>query len=289
MPLRPCSWILELQILKEPISKFMSLFKNDDFTHFCTLKGKYNLYLVDYIHSQNFNADNLLFLPDIQAARIKVALNSYYFIADPAQQRSNSDIDRLFEGIQFSRKSFFMGSDSVIKRLQKKLSHPHFFLKEYSLMEVNFLQDRTTKNPLPFPIVRIQKKDIDKLAPLSKLYLEEETYPGRTVSHSFVQKHILRQIENYSVWSMMDNKKCVAQIAINASSPHFRQIGSVYTLAEYRGRGLASMLVDFVIEDGKKQGQKTILFVNKSNRNAIALYKKLRFKEIDLLTSLETQ
>ena len=58
------------------------------------------------------------------------------------------------------------------------------------------------------------------------------------------------------------------------------EINNVYVLENYRHNGIASMLMEKVIESGKESNIENItLEVNKNNIQAIGLYKKYDFKE----------
>ncbi len=61
----------------------------------------------------------------------------------------------------------------------------------------------------------------------------------------------------------------------------------IYNLAvkkEYQNCGIGSRLLEYLLEDLKKEGIKTVVLeVRKSNQKAIYLYKKFNFVEIDVL------
>ena len=58
------------------------------------------------------------------------------------------------------------------------------------------------------------------------------------------------------------------------------EINNIYVLEEYRNKGIASKLLEYVIDLGKKNYVLNItLEVRKNNTNAIKLYNKYNFKE----------
>ena len=58
------------------------------------------------------------------------------------------------------------------------------------------------------------------------------------------------------------------------------EINNIYVLEEYRNKGIASKLLEYVIDLGKKNNVLNItLEVRKNNTNAIKLYNKYNFKE----------
>lgn len=57
-------------------------------------------------------------------------------------------------------------------------------------------------------------------------------------------------------------------------------IANVETKSDYRGRGLATKLINRLYADIAKTTKGIYLFVKHDNKNAISLYKKLNFKTI---------
>lgn len=59
------------------------------------------------------------------------------------------------------------------------------------------------------------------------------------------------------------------------------EISNIYVLREFRGNGIASKMLQFVIDEGlNKKINNITLEVNSKNTNAIALYHKYGFKEV---------
>lgn len=58
------------------------------------------------------------------------------------------------------------------------------------------------------------------------------------------------------------------------------ELDNIYVLKEYRNKGIASIMMDFMINEGKKKNVINItLEVREDNINAISLYKKYGFVE----------
>ena len=59
------------------------------------------------------------------------------------------------------------------------------------------------------------------------------------------------------------------------------EISNIYVLREFRGNGIASKMLQFVIDEGlNKKINNLTLEVNSKNTSAIALYHKYGFKEV---------
>jgi len=104
-----------------------------------------------------------------------------------------------------------------------------------------------------------------------------------TFSEVFKQKNELTdtfssnpyvKLYTYSV-----DKKIVAFIQYEDIYDRF-ELDNIYVLKEYRNRGIASSLMEFMINEGKKKEIINItLEVREDNVNAINLYKKYGFTE----------
>ena len=104
-----------------------------------------------------------------------------------------------------------------------------------------------------------------------------------TFSEVFKQKNELTdtfssnpyvKLYTYSV-----DKKIVAFIQYEDIYDRF-ELDNIYVLKEYRNRGIASSLMEFMINEGKKKKIINItLEVREDNTNAINLYKKYGFVE----------
>ncbi|MDR2019792.1 MAG: GNAT family N-acetyltransferase, partial [Treponema sp.] len=70
----------------------------------------------------------------------------------------------------------------------------------------------------------------------------------------------------------------VGKINTNAESFTCFQIGGVYVLPEYRGRGIATRMAASLSSRLLAQGKNISLFVKKQNPAARAVYKKIGFK-----------
>lgn len=76
------------------------------------------------------------------------------------------------------------------------------------------------------------------------------------------------------------NNKILGYIAYLDIYDRF-EISNIYVLREFRGNGIASKMLQFVIDEGlNKKINNITLEVNSKNTSAIALYHKYGFKEV---------
>lgn len=80
-----------------------------------------------------------------------------------------------------------------------------------------------------------------------------------------------------------DNDKAIASVALKPVDTNTAEVARVYTDEEYRGKGLAKILIKEIVEFAKKQGYKKIVLDTwKDSSSARNLYKKLGFIEIPM-------
>ena len=130
-------------------------------------------------------------------------------------------------------------------------------------------------------IIRADIKDANELLDLQVRYEKEEVCQGKNEFPRAISlmnlEHILKNEITY--FARLGNL-CVSKTNTNAQGINYVQIGGVYTLPEYRGRGIASCVINALIDHiNKKEGKNVSLFVKTCNTKAIKMYKRLGFKE----------
>ena len=87
------------------------------------------------------------------------------------------------------------------------------------------------------------------------------------------------------IFCIKDNKNIIGLIAgySNNTKDKTGYISVLAILNKYRGKGLASKLVNVFLDNAKKNGMNTVfLYTLASNVNAVKLYKRLGFYEVEL-------
>lgn len=130
-------------------------------------------------------------------------------------------------------------------------------------------------------IIKASCKDANNLLDLQIGYESEEVCQGKSEFPRCISlmnlEHILKNEITY--FAKVGNL-CVSKANTNAQGINYTQIGGVYTLPECRGKGIASCVVNSLIEYIHKKEDKSVnLFVKTNNAKAIEMYKKLSLKE----------
>ncbi|MDL2228993.1 GNAT family N-acetyltransferase [Treponema sp. OttesenSCG-928-L16] len=120
--------------------------------------------------------------------------------------------------------------------------------------------------------------DTDGLFPLQEAYEKEEVLPRgaifNPVSSRLSLEHIIRN--ERSLIAELDGR-IVGKINTNARSFSRCQIGGVYVLPPYRGRGIGTCMTARFADMLIKEGWGLSLFVKQRNTAASALYRRLGF------------
>lgn len=130
-------------------------------------------------------------------------------------------------------------------------------------------------------IVQARNADAEELLPLQEGYEKEEVIPpgdpfNRDVCLGTLKLSLARQ----RLYAVSAGGKCIAKAGTNARGLNWDQIGGVYTLPEWRGKGIASALVAHTVRERMKDGHKCVLFVKTANIFAQKAYQKAGFKAV---------
>ncbi len=87
-----------------------------------------------------------------------------------------------------------------------------------------------------------------------------------------------RTCEMGSYYGIRDGGRLVAMCGERMNIGEFHEISGLCTLPEYRGRGLAAMLMVHLMREHRAAGLRSYLHVSVGNDNAIALYERMGFE-----------
>ncbi len=120
---------------------------------------------------------------------------------------------------------------------------------------------------------------------IEKLDINSKDIDDLEVFDTFNKEKVLFDIENNTFtnyYIYKDNNKVVAFINYQIMYERSELI-NINVLDEYQNRGIASKLMEFMLDDLKTNGVKDItLEVKVTNLNAIHLYKKYDFEEVSI-------
>ncbi|MBR1591812.1 MAG: GNAT family N-acetyltransferase [Ruminococcus sp.] len=92
------------------------------------------------------------------------------------------------------------------------------------------------------------------------------------------------QIENqsYLYFAVCDDEDLCGYIAVKPEEDDRFFLSKLYLRSDKRGRGIASLMMNYVFDTARKAGKKSVyLTVNKYNSHAVEVYKKIGYKLID--------
>jgi len=147
--------------------------------------------------------------------------------------------------------------------------------------DVSSRDDTSSDDTSHDSVINIRQADLDDLeqiSPLQEGYEKEEVIPPGDLFDPEVMKALLKKsIETQCIYVAVANGKIIAKAGTNALGLDWDQIGGVYTLPEWRNRGLASSLVQRTARERMNKGRKIALFVKLTNIPAQKAYEKSGF------------
>lgn len=155
---------------------------------------------------------------------------------------------------------------------------------EYFLMSLDLEDPVLRPGPPPDGVIlrRASLSDMENLIPLQSAYEREEVLPAGAPFNPQHSRLNLEKIIKYELNLVaVFEGKIVGKINTNAEGFTRRQIGGVYVLPEYRGRGIAGYMTSAfsgIIHAGFKG---ITLFVRKKNDRAVRVYRSAGFSVTD--------
>lgn len=129
---------------------------------------------------------------------------------------------------------------------------------------------------LPETNVRLlHPTDFDKWVKLREAYVEELGFPGYSIEE--MRTEFLLKAAQRITWGLFLDEKLVAIADLNAHFSDLGQLGGVFTIPEFRKRGLSTRLIRHLIYDLKSfhQIRKLIIFTGEKNLAARRVYESL--------------
>ena len=128
--------------------------------------------------------------------------------------------------------------------------------------------------------------DLNQLVPLQLAYMQEESSRGNRgvllsggrPTAGAAQRVLRAMLAEQLVYVAVADGRVVAKAGTNARGFRYDQIGGVYTMGGWRGRGAATLVLRRLIAHVAACRKAVCLFVKPENRAAIRLYQTLGFQ-----------
>ena len=121
--------------------------------------------------------------------------------------------------------------------------------------------------------------DIKKLLPLQEMYEKEEVLPSDSYyDPDSAKRYLLTSVKKRISVICEKDSKIISKANTNGDGINFSQIGGVFTLPEYRNRGIGKRVTGKLVEEIFDCGRYPSLFVKQNNIPAVAAYRKLGFR-----------
>ena len=170
------------------------------------------------------------------------------------------------------------GKASFVQFLQDIFAEGH---PQELKAERRFIFMEHTARPATAPcegIRRCTEADAETLMPLHLGYMREEVLlPGMKANPAAERLHVEKILSKERVFAVERNGSLVAKAQTNAQSPHYIQIGGVYTENSHRGQGLASSLTAYIAAQAEEEGRRAVLFVDVQKEKARHAYERAGF------------
>ncbi|MGL4524440.1 MAG: GNAT family N-acetyltransferase [Spirochaetia bacterium] len=245
------------------------------------------------LSSRFFNAGNIQIQPDyLICISEKNGLLCGLFLSDKrgyilVSQIDNMDVTDDLEKFCRISKEFhppycIAGTPTLLCATEKVFRKNIRTKIQYHLMTSNEIDTSFVEKNMYFDLCKSQITDHKTLFPLELKYQQEEVFDRKLNLQDEMALSVLymEKLKRGICAHAIDKKKSmiVAKAEISYIGFHYGQLGGVYTLPEFRNKGIAQAVITSLIKELAQENKNLSLFVKKSNRAAVALYNNLGLK-----------
>lgn len=156
----------------------------------------------------------------------------------------------------------------------------YYLMRHTGTCGKKFREDAEQKLGIALSITRAGEADIEELFPLQRDYdMSEVAYEGHSIEPSVSRLLLRSRLRSEYIYAVSAQGHILAKAGTNAQGMHWFQIGGVYTLPEYRNKGLAAAAVAHLINAHSAEAHGFTLFVKTENAAAIKVYTNLGFEQ----------
>ncbi len=239
--------------------------------------GSCNLYLFEGISIPRRRSESVRLISGPETVGILHTRNGshlHVFLRSGLSPRLYDKISR-FVFRRFALASVFFGDSESIENLRAIPGITFERTREFLFMEVR--KDWFT----PVPCAGAVVPSVDKADQLSSLQIgyeiEELGASSAEISKKSTAAVLRLRIDRDEVTALYEGGTPVALASVNARFEDTCQIGSVYVLPDYRGKGYGKAIVSAHLSRLFDRYGRVVLFVKRSNTRAIHVYRALGF------------
>lgn len=154
--------------------------------------------------------------------------------------------------------------------------------ESYSSKEILYSIDLQIEMSQPVEEARLlTQNDYPQWKALRLAYIKELGYPGDLPEVEMQAQYARKTVQKIS-WGIFCDGQLVSVADFNAKAGDLAQVGGVYTVPAYRGKGMAKALFQKLLYDAKEKHhlKKLIIFTGEKNTAARHLYESLPAKNI---------
>lgn len=176
----------------------------------------------------------------------------------------------------------FIGPWDIVNPLHQGYCELHSdFHATFSSREIMFTAQTMARPGTPNnPAVRLlTPDDFPQWAQLNSAYLHEEGLPSQ-ITEEQRQKLFVEKTQRKYWWGCFDGPKMVGIASFNAHFETIAQLGGVYTLPDYRRKGVARAVINRIFSDATNVHKISTLsiFTGENNAGAQKLYESIGFQ-----------
>jgi len=195
-----------------------------------------------------------------------------YFIGDEPYKKMD-----LLKIIKHHNPLIIRGEVKTVEKIFKVIERimPLYGLKECVLMECK--KETTDRN---YGVSIISGSKINFNDAVEFLISAEREFSRNPLSVNQLKNRIVNG-EGADYYFLMEEKTIASQGRIEYFAGNYGLVGGIYTRKNYRGKGYGEAISSYVTKIVKDMDKIPALIVEVDNENALGIYKKLGFEEIE--------
>jgi uncharacterized protein len=128
---------------------------------------------------------------------------------------------------------------------------------------------------------RLKPGQVREVYPMQRAYeIEEVLLEPERFNPLICMNHLREALKKQVIYATRINGSLVAKAGTNAIGVNWVQLGGIFTLPGFRGRGVARRLMMHLLANLEKQGFGATLFVKSENIPAVSLYRRVGFSDV---------